>query len=83
MYVCSYIFRYMPSVPTYIRQSDMEKYETIRVSGKGKWTEFIHNALNPISTSPSVSVSPSNDSPRFSTSPKIPKEPHVNYLKKK
>lgn len=34
----------MPSVPTYIRQSDYDKYAAIAQT-KGAWTEFIHNAL--------------------------------------
>jgi len=35
------------TVPTYIRTQDTEKYNEIISKGRGAWTEFIHNALNP------------------------------------
>jgi hypothetical protein len=36
----------MPSVQTYIKEEDYQKYLSIKERGTGEWAEFIHNALN-------------------------------------
>lgn len=36
----------MPTINTWISDSDYNKYLVVKQKGKGAWTEFIHDALN-------------------------------------
>lgn|SRR3990167_1836333 len=42
----------MPTVPTYITDDDFAVYLKVKKQHKSAWTEFIHNALNPITWKP-------------------------------
>lgn len=48
IYLLSYLLYYlsMPTVGTYLTNEDYEKYNKIKASKPGAWTEFIHEALN-------------------------------------
>lgn len=52
----------MPTIPTYIRSSDLAKYLEISSNGKGAWAEFIHKALSaydePVYHSPNIIGNP-------------------------
>lgn len=82
------------TVPTYIRTSDTDKYLEVVSKGRGSWTEFIHNALNPVVASKKEMLEDNDVSAQDVKfvkeewakplkTHKVIKTKHVNFLKKK